>query len=72
MRKVVTTCLRQGRPKIDLGIRQYFIGHSRSTTIEEVYEDDPSLEELLPCVKKTQKLIAQVTAFPLRLRDTEP
>lgn len=72
MRKVVTTCLRQVRPKIDLGIRQYFIGHSRSTTIEEVYEDDPSLEELLPCVKKTQKLIAQVTAFPLRLRDSEP
>lgn len=72
MRKVVTTCLRQGRPKIDLGIRQYFIGHSRSTTIEEVYEDDPSLEELLPCVKKTQKLIAHVTAFPMRLRDSEP
>lgn len=72
MRKVVTTCMRQGRPKIDLGIRQYFIGHSRSTTIEEVYEDDPSLEELLPCVKKTQKLIAHVTAFPLRLRNSEP
>jgi hypothetical protein len=44
----------------------------RSTTIEEVYEDDPSLEELLPCVKKTQKLIAHVTAFPLRLRNSEP
>jgi hypothetical protein len=72
MRKVVTTCLRQGRPKIDLGIRQYFIGHCRSTTIEEVYEDDPSLEELLPCVKKTQKLIAHVTAFPLLLRKSEP
>jgi hypothetical protein len=72
IRKVVTTCLRQGEPKIDLGIRQYFIGHSRSTTIEEVYEDDPSLEELLPCVKKTQKLIAHIAAFPLRLRDSEP
>lgn len=71
MRKVVTTCLRKGRPKIDLGVRQYFIGHARSTTIEEVYEDDPTLKELLPCVKKTQKLIAHITAFPLRLRNLE-
>lgn len=69
LRKIVATQLRQGLPKIDLGVRQYFFGHAKVTTIEEIYEDDPSLEELLECVLKTQKLIDHISPHPLRLRD---
>jgi hypothetical protein len=69
IRKIVATQLRKGEPKIDLGVRQYFFGHAKITTIEETYEDDPSFEELIVCVLKTQKLIDHINPFPLRLRN---
>jgi len=69
LRKIVSTQLRKGPPKIDLGVRQYFFGHAQETTIEETYEDDASLDELLECTLKTQKLIDHITPHPLKLRE---
>ena len=69
LRKIVSTQLRKGPPKIDLGVRQYFFGHAKETTIEETYEDDASLDELLECVLKTQKLIDHINPHPLKLRE---
>lgn len=68
IRKFLTTYLRKAEPKIDKGIRQAFFGHQRETTLEGIYEDDPSVEELLPCVLRSQELIKHLQAFPLRLR----
>lgn len=67
-RKFLTTFLRKGSAKIDTGIRQAFFGHERDTTLEGTYEDDPSVEELLPCVLRTQELIAHLQPSTLRLR----
>lgn len=68
IRKFLTSFLRRARPKIDLGDRQYFFGHQRKTTLEGIYEADPTVEELLPCVLRTQQLIAHLRPQPLSLR----
>jgi len=68
IRKFLTSFLRRARPRIDLGDRQYFFGHQRKTTLEGIYEADPTVEELLPCVLRTQQLIAHLQSHPLRLR----
>jgi len=68
MRKLAATELTKGEPQIELGLRQAFFGHTRSTTLQGIYEDDPSLEQLLVCVLKTQRLIEHVQAHPLQLR----
>ena len=52
-RKFATTYLRKGKPKIELGIRQAFFGHARTTTLEDMYEDDPSLDELRIVTRRT-------------------
>ncbi|MBR0553766.1 hypothetical protein [Stakelama marina] len=68
LRKFATTYLRKATPKIELGIRQAYFGHERATTLEGTYEDDPSLEELMPCVKRMGLLIEAIEHYPLRLR----
>lgn len=67
-RKFAASYLRKGPPKIELGIRQAFFGHAQITTLEEIYEDDPWLDELMPCVIKLQRLITHIKRHPLRLR----
>ena len=57
MRKVVARVLQAVATQIELGIRQAFLGHKPTTTIEEIYQADRSVEELMPCVLATQKLI---------------
>lgn len=68
IRKFLTTFLKREKPQIELSYRQYFFGHERKTTLEGTYEGDPTIEELLPCVIRTQQLIAHLRPFPLRLR----
>ncbi|MEH6789353.1 hypothetical protein [Parasphingorhabdus sp.] len=70
-RKFATSYLRKGQPKIELGIRQAFFGHARTTTLEGIYEDDPSLDELMPCVIRLQSLITSIETHPLKLRSEE-
>ena len=70
-RKFATSYLRKGKPKIELGIRQAFFGHARTTTLEGIYEDDPSLDELMPCVIRLQSLITSIETHPLKLRSEE-
>jgi len=70
-RKFATSYLRKGQPKIELGIRQAFFGHARTTTLEGIYEDEPSLDELMPCVIRLQSLIASIETRPLKLRSEE-
>ncbi|NCP44494.1 MAG: hypothetical protein GW822_13835 [Sphingomonadales bacterium] len=70
-RKFASSYLRKGKPKIELGIRQAFFGHARTTTLEGIYEDDPTLDELMPCVIRLQSLIASIETHPLRLRSEE-
>ena len=68
LRKFAATYLRQHTPNIDLGVRQSYFGHSKKTTLEESYEDDHSLDELMPCVMRMQQLIAHLKPIPLNLR----
>ncbi len=68
LRKFAMTYLRKGKPNIQLGIRQAFFGHERPTTMEGTYEDDPTVDELLPCVERMQTLIDHLKPFPLQLR----
>lgn len=68
LRKFAMTYLRKGDRNIQLGIRQAFFGHERPTTTEGTYEDDPTVDELFPCVERMQTLIDHLQRFPLRLR----
>lgn len=68
MRKFVTNYLLGAEPKIELRLRQAFVGHEPTTTINSIYEADPTVEELLPCVTKMQEVIAHLTPQAIRLR----
>jgi hypothetical protein len=68
LRKFAATYLRQHTPEINLGVRQSYFGHSKKTTLEESYEDDHSLDELMPCVMRMQQLIAHLKPIKLNLR----
>jgi hypothetical protein len=70
LRKFAATFLRTAIPKIDVGIRQAFFGHERKTTLEVNYEDDPTVEELLPCVTRMQELISHLDPHPISLRSS--
>lgn len=68
LRKFATTFLRKHKPEIELGVRQSYFGHSKKTTLEESYEDDHTLDELMPCVLRMQQLIMHLKPFPLKMR----
>ncbi|MBX9897688.1 MAG: hypothetical protein K2Y17_07270 [Qipengyuania sp.] len=68
MRKFVTNYLLGAEPKIELRLRQAFVGHEPTTTIDSIYEADATVEELLPCVIKTQEVIAHLTPHTILLR----
>ena len=68
LRKFAPTYLRKGLPKIELGLRQAYLGHERPTTTEGTYEDDPTAEELLPCAEKMETLLDHLTSWPLNLQ----
>jgi hypothetical protein len=67
MRKFTTNYLRKSVPSIEFGIRQSYFGHEKKAALEKTYEDDHSVDELLPCAVHMQGLISHLKPFPLRL-----
>jgi hypothetical protein len=67
LRKFAATYLRKSNPKIVLAERQTYFGHAKTTTLEDTYEDDHTVEELMPCVLHMQTLIDHLQPFPLLL-----
>lgn len=67
IRHVVATYLRLGEPKIPLEVRQAYIGHAKEGTIKKVYEQNYTVEELLPCVLRMEELIVHLPSFELNI-----
>lgn len=58
--------------RYDPGVRQYLAGHVPDGETAASYEEDPSMETLLPLVLSLgDKLLPEITRFPLNLRPRE-
>jgi hypothetical protein len=67
LRKFAASYLAWSRSRIELAVRQSYFGHAKVTTLESIYEDDHTVEELLPCALRMQMLIEHLERSPLRL-----
>ncbi len=70
LRKFGLRRLRRARG-IDIQFRKGIAGHKQSGTLESIYEDEFSPEELLPCAIELSVLLAHLRPSPLRLRHFE-